>query len=264
MRNRPAYALSSVDNALRLLQLLRDQGFLRLKDAATQLEVAPSTAHRLMSMLVYRGFALQDESRCYLPGPSMGVGPAGLDWTRVLRDIAQNHLELLSNSTGETVSLMVRVGTQVRFLSSVESGQLLKVGSRQGTVLPAHRTSGGKAMLAELEPAIFEELYRTDRALDPDSALTDTEFHRLTRELRTVRRLGYAVNKQETEEAVVAYGVCVHDPAGRPLGAVSVSLPVSRDRPAGVETLVAKIRAAARIVDGEIAATGAFSPFAAE
>ena len=58
---RPTYVLESVDNALRLQQMLRDGGALRLKDAARELDIAASTAHRLLAMLVYRGFAVQDE-----------------------------------------------------------------------------------------------------------------------------------------------------------------------------------------------------------
>ena len=68
-------------------------------------------------MLVYRGFAVQDENRRYVPGPAMGVGPAGLSWTRLLRNLAQPHMELLSSQLDETVNLMVRVGTKVRFLA---------------------------------------------------------------------------------------------------------------------------------------------------
>ena len=85
VQKRPTYSIEAVDNALQLLQLLRDGGALRLKDAADELGVAPSTAHRLLAMLVYRGFAVQDETRRYVPGPAMGVGPAGLSWTRLLR-----------------------------------------------------------------------------------------------------------------------------------------------------------------------------------
>jgi hypothetical protein len=51
---RPTYLLESVDNALKLLQMLRDVGALRLKDAAKELGIAPSTAHRLFAMLLYR------------------------------------------------------------------------------------------------------------------------------------------------------------------------------------------------------------------
>ena len=43
--------------------MLRDVGALRLKEAAEELAIAPSTAHRLFAMLVYRGFAVQDEKR---------------------------------------------------------------------------------------------------------------------------------------------------------------------------------------------------------
>ena len=98
MQKRPTYSIEAVDNALQLLQLLRDGGALRLKDAAGELGVAPSTAHRLLAMLVYRGFAVQDENRRYVPGPAMGVGPAGLSWTRLLRSLAQPHMELLSRA----------------------------------------------------------------------------------------------------------------------------------------------------------------------
>jgi IclR family transcriptional regulator, acetate operon repressor len=71
---KPAYLLESVDNALRLLQMLRDVGAVRLNQAATELGIARSTAHRLLAMLVYRGFAVQDEKRIYHPGPAMGAG----------------------------------------------------------------------------------------------------------------------------------------------------------------------------------------------
>src|SRR5215218_3306850 len=119
VQKRPTYSIEAVDNALQLLQLLRDGGSLRLKDAASELGVAPSTAHRLLAMLVYRGFAVQDETRRYVPGPAMGAGPAGVSWTRPLREISRPHMELLSAQTSETVNLMIRVGTKVRFLDTV-------------------------------------------------------------------------------------------------------------------------------------------------
>ena len=58
----------------------------------TELGIAPSTAHRLLAMLVYRGFAVQDEKRMYHPGPAMGAGPAerGLD-PRVHRPLPAPH-----------------------------------------------------------------------------------------------------------------------------------------------------------------------------
>ena len=255
MKNKPVYAIESVDNALRLIQMLRDQGTLRLKLAAAELDVAPSTAHRLMSMLVYRGFALQDDSRVYHPGPSMGAGPAGREWTRTFREIARPHLEALAAQTGETVNLVIRIGTQVRFLTTIESSNLLRVGDRTGTVLPARRASGGKALLAELDVVKLQRLYGTGAVAESDEAMTEQEFDRLVRELKLVRRRGYAMNNQETEDAVVACAVCVRDPRKTAIGAVSVSMPVNRYQPDRLDPILARTRAAVAALERHLAET---------
>jgi IclR family acetate operon transcriptional repressor len=50
-RKQPAHPIGSVENALRLLVMLRDRPLLRVSDAASELGVARSTAHRLLAML---------------------------------------------------------------------------------------------------------------------------------------------------------------------------------------------------------------------
>src|SRR3989442_11648104 len=76
MKNKPRYPLQSVDHALQLLQILRDNGSLRVSEAAQELGTARSTAHRLLAMLVYRDFAVQDEARKYLPGAALSAPQA--------------------------------------------------------------------------------------------------------------------------------------------------------------------------------------------
>ena len=227
-RRKPAYLIESVDNVLRLIQMLRDEGSFGVTEAARELEVAPSTAHRLLAMLVYRGFALQDESRRYQPGPSLGAPPARLDFTRRLRDIAGPHLDLLCSRLDETVNLMVRVGTQVRFLDTVEASKILRIGDRQGAVLAAKDASGGKALLAGLDQRTLERLYRDPRSAFSGDYLEEPEFKRLLRQLQRVRQVGYALNREETEEGVTALGMSVRGPSGRHIAALSVAVPSGR------------------------------------
>jgi DNA-binding IclR family transcriptional regulator len=73
VKNKPPYSIESVDNALHILQLLRDSGQARVSDVAGELGIARSTAHRLLAMLVYRDFAIQAEDRSYLPGPALSA-----------------------------------------------------------------------------------------------------------------------------------------------------------------------------------------------
>lgn len=221
VQQKPPYPLGSVDNALRLLQLLRDGGAWRLSDCAAELGVAPSTAHRLLSMLVYRGFALRDDERRYVAGPALGAPVVDAAWVPRLRELAAEALRALSQDLGETVNLVHRVGAHVRFIESVQTSSAMRVGDRTGSVLPASEASGGKALLA-LEPV------DRVRALFGRQSLSERELARLERELAAVRRLGYAVNREDTEPGVGAVGVAVVLPDGRALAAVSASAPVAR------------------------------------
>lgn len=213
MKNKPVYSIDSVDHALHLATLLLHEGPLRVTEAAERLGVARSTAHRLLAMLVYRDFAEQDEDRRYVAGPVLR-GAAAPEPVADLRRVALPHLRDLAGRTGESVNLTVVVGDQARFIASVESTRVLRVGDREGRTLPAHLTSGGRAILAarpESEVA----------ALCPEADLRD---------LRRVRRQGFAVNDQATEAGVTAIGRAVTAPDGTVVAAVSIAMPTARYR----------------------------------
>ena len=167
-------------------------------------------------MLVYRGFAVQDETRRYVPGPAMGVGPGGpqLDPATAGRWHGRTW-SCCAPALNETVNLMIRVGTKVRFLDTVEGTNVLRVGDRQGTVLPANKASGGKAMLAELEPRMIDQLFRSHNAEIGGDSIPDAEYPAFLRELESVRGNGFAANFEGTEEGISALGMALHNRQGR-------------------------------------------------
>ena len=230
MKNKPPYSIDSVDNALRILQTLRDSGQVRVSDVAAELGIARSTAHRMLAMLVYRDFAVQAEDRSYRPGPALAAEPLRGEPAQRLRQAMRPHMEALCDQVAETINLVVRLGTQTRFLHTVESAQVLRVGDRQGTVLPAWKTSGGKALLAELPDAQLTALLRGVAGRPPEG-MTAAERRSLVNELRLVRDQGYAENIQESESGVCAIGLCLRDKTGDPVAALSVSAPSVRYTP---------------------------------
>ncbi|KSZ58842.1 IclR family transcriptional regulator [Rhodococcus sp. C26F] len=261
---KPTYMLESVDNALRLLQLLRDAGAIRLKDAAAELGTAPSTAHRLLAMLVYRGFAVQDEKRMYHPGPALGVGPASQGWTRDFTDLCRPHMEALATLADETVNLVIRVGSQARFLWTAEAASILRVGDRRGQVLPAELTAGGRILLAELPRSVLEQLYLRPAdephisqgpspAYETDRRMAIGEFEEFAHELEAARKLGFAVNVEQTEEGVAALGVAIRNGRGIAIGALTVAVPVTRYRQHLRGRLVAQMQAAVRGIEVDVA-----------
>ncbi len=228
----PTYPIESVDNALRLLVLLTERKRVRVSDAASELGIAISTAHRLLAMLVHRDFAVQDpESKIYRVGPVLLR--AGLLATRDLdvRTLVQPYLEQLRNDTGETVHAAVLDGDHVLFIACAESPNALRVASRVGTLMWAHCTSIGKAWLACESDDFLRGLYRTAKlpSLTEKSIMSRAA---LMSEINTVRRNGFAHNDGESENGIgsVSVAACRHD--GRPLVSVSVSVPLAR-MPAG-------------------------------
>ena len=244
MRNRPPYAITSVDSALLLATLLQHDGPMRVTDAADRLGVSVSTAHRLLGMLVYRDFAEQLPDRRYGPGRLMqGAALSGAAVAR-LRELALPHLRGLVDRLGETVNLMVLSGTDVRFVATVECGHILRVGDRAGRTLPAWLSSGGKALLAGL-PA--DALAPTLEELDEPAVA------RLRRELRSVRRRGFAINDQATEAGLTALGVALPTVADMPPAAISVAMPSVRFSRADLPAWSAAMTAAAAAIGVEAA-----------
>jgi IclR family transcriptional regulator, acetate operon repressor len=225
----PAYPIASVNNALLLLLLFREQPRVRLTDACKYLGVAHSTAHRLLAMLAHHGFVQQEPvTRAYIAGPALvEVGLAVVGSLNV-REQARPMMEELAAETGETVHLGVREGDQVRYVDAVESERALRVVARTGTLVPAHCTSLGKALLAQLTDQQVAALYPT--SAEPFAGQTErsiTTQAKLMKEVSRTRARGYAVNAGETEDDVGSVAVAFRDFAGRP-AAIAVAAPTSR------------------------------------
>ena len=80
------YRIDSVDRAMQLLSLLTERSHLSVTEAATELGVAPSTAHRLLTTMAGRGFVVQGARRRYHPGPALLVATSAARGTASIVD----------------------------------------------------------------------------------------------------------------------------------------------------------------------------------
>lgn len=237
----------SASNVLRLVLMLADRGSLRVTLVANELGVAPSTAHRLLTTLAQTGFAVQQTDRSYVQGPAfirMRVGSAHPD---ALLAVIVPHISMLSEATGETTHLMIRENTAVRFLHSVEGPAALRVASRTGVVMPAHLTSGGKAILATMTDDAIRDLYADGLRMSPNSKVRSVDD--LLGEIHTVRSRGYAENLDESEPGISAIGVAVHRDSVH--AAISVSVPSIRYRRDRAKSLVALLTQTVAAIDAK-------------
>lgn len=249
--------LTSVDNALWLLQLVAERQALRVSEAAELLGVARSTAHRLLSALRRRDFLMQDRPNgAYRPGSALyAIGMAAISRLDIRR-IAQPVLEQLRDKTTETASLAVLEGTMVRFVECCEGTATVRIGNRAGVVRYAHASAIGKAILAALPDSDLERRYPEEELPAPTPAAISSR-RALMAELAQIRRQGYALNWEESSDGVAAVAVAVRDPAGMPLGSISLAIPSMRlGSIAGVRALAPDVLEAADEIHARLRKTG--------
>ncbi len=245
-KERPTYAIASVDHALRLATWLQLEGSLTVSDAADRLGVARSTAHRLLTMLVYRDFAVHDAGGGYRAGPVLELAGNSPSETSQLRAAALGPMATLTDILGETVNLSIRTADTARFIASVESTSALRVGSREGMVFPAHRVTGGRLLLAELTDEELNQLYALERYQGREQERPDLAA--LKRDLARIRSRGLAVNQGLSERGVVAVGRAVRDGTGLALAGLSLSIPSVRYAPENLPRIDAALRLTAEAI----------------
>jgi IclR family transcriptional regulator, acetate operon repressor len=243
--DKPAYPIGSVNTALRLLAMIAEREQVRISEASQELNVARSTAHRVLQMLQYHGLVAQDPiSKVYTVGP--GLLQIGLQAVRGLniRTLAHPRLQMLSDEVDETTHLFTLRGTEAVCLDSVESTRPLRVGARIGEALPAHATASGRALLAELPAAQLRRLLPDPSLpqLQPDTISSRAE---LEQELERTRKRGYAVQERQTEADVSAISAAVQDSRGPASFAITVSAPSSRFRVQDADRVGQLVKAAA-------------------
>jgi IclR family acetate operon transcriptional repressor len=244
--NGPGYPIESVNNALKLLLMLREQPHLRLTQASAALGVAPSTAHRLLAMLEHRDLVRNDPNlRAYVAGQALTDVGLALVQRLTVRALAHPILQRLQEETDETVHLALLAGTKVLYLDSVESSRRLRVAPRTGRSLHAHCTSVGKAMLTTLSDDEIDRLY-PDEDLPTQTVNSIATRSDLKRVLWTIRSSGgIGFNREESEMGVGSIGVAVPSTAHGRLTGLSIAVPMIRLTDEAAEEYAQKLRAAA-------------------
>ena len=226
--DRPASLIGAVDNVLRLLALFETNKVIRVNEVSRDMGLSRSTVHRMLATLHYHRFVEQDDlSRAYRPGPALVDIGLAVVRNMDIRALAHTVLVDLAEETGETVHLGQLRGTDVIFLDSVESSQVVRAGNRVGWSLPAHATAGGKAILAAMPDADLKALYPSEGLAAPTPRAVQTRSA-LLKQLTDTRSRGYSINNAESEHDIGAVGAAVRDGDGRIRGALAVTAPISR------------------------------------
>lgn len=224
----PQTRLSSVAMAIRLLKAFsEDQAEIGVSALAQQLGLAKSTVHRLAVTLVAEGMLEKNpETDKYRLGVALFRLGTLVRRRMDLSTEARPYLFALREKTHETVLLGILSDADVMYVYNLESPQAIRMGLDIGVRRPAFCTAVGRAILAfQPDDAISRLLARP---LRPRTTETVTDPEKVRALLQEVRRVGYAIENEESEAGMRAIAAPVRDAAGRIAGAVGVAGPKQR------------------------------------
>lgn len=217
---------------------------MRFTDILSLSDQPRGTLHRQLSHLVEEGLLEIDRDGRYLPGIRL-LSLASRSWARnEFRTIAEPHLRLLQERTGETVHLGVLRGIEVIYLDKVEGRQSVRMYSQIGNASPAYCTGVGKAALSVLDDATIEASH-AGLQFHAYTEHTHRGVADLLADIAAIRVRGYAFDREEHESGICCVAAPIRSDDGNMLAGVSVTGPAYRVTPEKLEEWAPLVRVAA-------------------
>jgi DNA-binding IclR family transcriptional regulator len=242
-----------ISKVLRILELLDHSPYgLQLKEIAAKTGINKSTAHRFLRHLEAESYLFRDAAGTYMSGAKLARLGTGVSFQTTLCRICRATLESLRTATGETVNLAVLDGTEIVYLDVLESQQMFRLVSPIGMRRPAHCTSLGRAIIANLGDELQKEEILSSIQTVPSVSRSANRALKLRKALRQICEQGFSLDDEETAIGARCVGAAIFGAEGSVVGGISVSGPVLRITRERLPFFAAEVCKAAREISWQL------------
>jgi IclR family transcriptional regulator, pca regulon regulatory protein len=188
---------------------------MRLQEVVNKTGLPKVTVLRfLRTLTALKYLSYNSETKLYSLSPRvMSLGYTALSGMDV-REAALPLLEQLSETTGQNVNLGILDGTQVVYVERIKRKQILNIDLHVGSRLNAYNSSIGQVILAYMDRAELDRIVGEILQDHEIAAVAGPKGEVLYKNLREVRRAGYALNDESYVGGVRAIGAPVFDHRG--------------------------------------------------
>jgi IclR family acetate operon transcriptional repressor len=219
-----AQQIKVLRKAFEILEVLHagEREGIRLSTLSDEARLPRPTVFRILRTLESMGYVTFDRAResYTISGRLTDLGQPSTEatFTRLARPAM---LRLLA-SFEQTVNMAVLEKDTVIKKDLIEGLRSVRVKTVAGLAISPTKTALGKAILAYLPaeriPALIRAMHK-GHGHEESRATLD----RLSEEFEEIRRVGFAIDNEETEKGLRCVGAPVFDKSGAPFGALSVS-----------------------------------------
>lgn len=225
----PRAAVSStVAKAVGIVDILvskADNG-ISLAELSALIGMPKSSTHRYLATLTELGLAERTGVDRFRLGTKVIELAGSYLASSDLRNESQAILSELAEQSGETTHLAVPSGTDVVYISKVESKHAWGMFSHIGARLPMHCTALGKAILAFSSDGLVQKVFAEPPK--PRTPHTITSIQAFEEEMARIRTQGFSMDDEENEIGIRCIGAPVIDFTGQAVAAISISGPITR------------------------------------
>lgn len=222
----PAYAITALEDALRVLAIIGEHPGLKAKQIADLTDLTKSKVFRILRTLEAHDFITLDADSAAQLGPAAFVLGKRAEEQWSLARAARPILDELAESTQENVHLVVREGLHSLVVDVRISPQPIRMFAKVGRIGPLHAGGTPKVLLA------FAPEHVVERALAvPLEGYTQATVQRpeeLRAILAQIRRDGYHLAIADLEPDTFSLAAPVRDHTGEVIAALSIAGPLMR------------------------------------
>lgn len=241
-----------VDKTFDLLERVARDAPCSLRDLSNDCGVPLSTAHRIVTTLLSRGYLVAERKGRYHLGPAWHVVAQSDVLLSLLAAVSRGPLAELASTARAHTHLGVLQGGMVTYLVKQRYGRG-EVHSAENTQLEAYCTAIGKCLLAQLEPAELEAYFESG-PLIPLTPATITNPDEIRIHLSQVRAQGWAAEVEESSPGLMCLSVPILVPEIGACAAISVSIVHPRPAKEALMDRLPLLQETRRMVEGRIVA----------
>ncbi|MEY7851665.1 IclR family transcriptional regulator [Natrarchaeobius sp. A-rgal3] len=220
-----APTIKSVETSFAIVEALQDLESATMTEIAEYTDLSKGGIYKHLKTLQANSFVIKDGNEYRLGLRFLDVG-GQLRFKYPGASIIKAKIQELAEETNEACLFTVRENDRAVTLFRETGNRGVSTRTRVGTRLYLHQTAGGKAILSQLPRSDVEDLIET-AGLPRATSNTITEPEALFDELEEVRERGYAYNRAESTEGLIAIAAPLV-PNETVLGACAITGPYHR------------------------------------
>lgn len=219
--------VKSLAKAIKVLECFKTSPELGVTEISEMLGLHKSNVYDMLSTFQAFDYIAQNEKT-----GKYHLGYKVLDLSNVVttymgfRKTVYPHMQKLAQEVGETIYFGIPDGFDVLYLDTANPGHTFFTRTILGERVPMYCTGMGKAMLSQLDKAVWSEAADQGFTIFTDRTITDRD--RLIEELECTRKRGYGIDDMEHVYGIVCVGIALLNDQKQPVAGISISGPSLR------------------------------------